>query len=183
MTSLRKLTPQGISCGDLRFGVWMKQQPSEAAELEETDMAKGKYKKKRLTAKAPSPTGTAPVMTRKEMLGEDEKTLTDLDYELQAAQRAAGMRENTYGVWGPIWRVMTWYDSRKVPHTFKRRTYLLLMLFTGWFGGHRWYQGRRVLALLETLFFWTGIPLILLVTDFMEVFPIKADEKGYITMK
>lgn len=59
----------------------------------------------------------------------------------------------------------------------------MLMLFTGWCGGHRWYQGRRVLALLEPLFCWTGIPLILLVTDFMEVFPVQADEEGHITMK
>ena len=40
----------------------------------------------------------------------------------------------------------TYQDSRRVPHRFKRKTYLLLMLFTGWCGGHRWYQGRRVLA-------------------------------------
>ncbi len=145
-------------------------------------MAKGKYKKKSAAREGGKAEGTAPVMSREDM-GGGEKTLTDLDYEMQAAQRAAGMRENTYGVWGPIWKLMTWYDSKKVPHTFKRKTYLWLMLFTGWFGGHRWYQGRRYLALFETLFFWTGIPLILLVTDFMEVFPIKADEKGYITMK
>jgi hypothetical protein len=144
------------------------------------DMAKGKYKRKNEAAGKAE--GTAPVMAKEDMV-DDRQTLADLDYELQAAQRAAGMRENTYGVWGPIWKLMTWYDSRRIPHTFKRRTYLWLMLFTGWFGGHRWYQGRRILALCETLFFWTGIPLILLVTDFMEVFPIKADEKGYITMK
>lgn len=112
-----------------------------------------------------------------------EKNLIELDYELQAAQRAAGMKENTYGVWGPIWRFMNWYDGKRRPHTFKKRTYLWLMLFTGFLGGHRWYQGRYLLALLETLLFWTGIPAVMLVTDFMEVFPIKADEDGFITMK
>ena len=147
-------------------------------------MAKGKYRKKRLSAEtSQKEEACAPIMSREDMGMEGEKTLTDLDYEMQAAQRAAGMRGNTYGVWGPIWRFMTWYDGRRVPHRFKRKTYLLLMLFTGWCGGHRWYQGRRVLALLETLFCWTGIPLILLVTDFMEVFPVQADEEGYITMK
>lgn len=147
-------------------------------------MAKGKYKKKRSNAgEVGKKEASAPVISREDMREKGEKTLTELDYEMQAAQQAAGMRENTYGVWGPIWRFMTWYDSKKVPHTFKRKTYLLLMLFTGWLGGHRWYQGRRILALCETLFFWTGIPLILLVTDFMEVYPIKADENGYITMK
>ena len=143
-------------------------------------MAKGKNRKKNATKIHTS--GAAPVMPKEGILG-DEKTLTDLDYELQAAQRAAGIKENTYGVWGPIWRFMVWYDSKKVPHTFRKKSYMLLMLFTGWFGGHRWYQGRRFLALCETLLFWTGIPLILLVTDFMEVFPIQPDENGYITMK
>ena len=57
------------------------------------------------------------------------------------------------------------------------------MLFTGWAGGHRWYQGRRWLALLETLFFWTGLPTILLATDFMEIMPIKPDEDGYVVMR
>lgn len=147
-------------------------------------MAKGKYKNRKSTMASIRKKGeSAPVMSREDVLDSREKTLTDLDYEMQAAQREAGMRENTYGVWGPIWRFMTWYDNKKVPHTFKKKTYLLLMLFTGWLGGHRWYQGRRILALCETLLFWTGIPLILLVTDFMEVFPVKADENGYITMK
>ncbi len=143
-------------------------------------MAKGKNRKKNTGGNQAG--ASAPVMSREDM-GNGQKSLTDLDYELQAAQRAAGMRENTYGVWGPIWRFMTWYDSKKVPHTFKKKVYMYLMLFTGWFGGHRWYQGRRILALCETLLFWTGIPLIMLVTDFMEVFPLKADENGYITMK
>lgn len=145
-------------------------------------MAKGKYKNRHTDGEENAKKrDTAPVMPREEMPG--EKSLTELDYELQAAQGAAGMRENTYGVWGPIWRFMTWYDGKKVPHTFKKKVYMWLMLFTGWFGGHRWYQGRRILALCETMLFWTGIPLILLVTDFMEIFPIKPDENGYITMK
>lgn len=111
------------------------------------------------------------------------KNMVDMDFELQAAQNAAGQKENTYGLWGPIWKFLVWYDSKRVPHRFKKKTYMWLMLFTGFFGGHRWYQGRKWLALFETLFFWTGVPCFLLVTDFMEVFPIKADEDGYITMK
>lgn len=109
--------------------------------------------------------------------------LVDSDFELQAAQHAAGIKENTYGVWGPIWKLICWYDSKRTEHRFKKKTYLWLMLFTGWAGGHRWYQGRCWLGLLETLFFWTGLPTILLATDFMEVMPIKADENGYIVMR
>ena len=125
---------------------------------------------------------TAPVLDMPEEESYARK-LARMDFEMQAAQRAAGQKENTYGVWGPIWRFMQWYDSKRVEHTFKKKTYMWLMLFTGFFGGHRWYQGRRWLALFETLFFWTGVPAIMLVTDFMEVFPIKADENGYITMR
>ncbi len=125
----------------------------------------------------------APVFERTEAGPGSGKTLVDADFELQAAQHAAGVKENTYGVWGPIWRFLSWYDSKRKDHRFKKKTYLWLMLFTGWMGGHRWYQGRRWLALFETLTFWTGIPMVLLVTDFMEVFPIKADEDGYIVMR
>ena len=124
----------------------------------------------------------APVFEDKEEMSYARK-LAKMDFELQAAQHEAGVKENTYGVWGPIWKFMQWYDSKRVDHTFKKKTYMWLMLFTGFFGGHRWYQGRRWLALFETLFFWTGVPAIMLVTDFMEVFPMKPDENGYITMR
>ena len=125
----------------------------------------------------------APVYTRDEQSPGSGNNLVDADFELQAAQHAAGVKENTYGVWGPIWKLICWYDSKRTEHRFKKKTYLWLMLFTGWAGGHRWYQGRRWLGLIETLLFWTGIPMILLVTDFMEVVPIKPDEEGYIVMR
>ena len=137
-----------------------------------------KNKKKQQKSQA-----TAPVYERDENGPGTGRNLVDADFELQAAQHAAGVKENTYGVWGPIWKFMQWYDSKRVEHRFRKKTYLWLMLFTGWAGGHRWYQGRRWLGLVETLFCWTGIPLLLLVTDFMEVIPIKADEEGYITMR
>lgn len=133
---------------------------------------------------------TAPVFDRQEYEAREKKSgigsardLVDLDFEMQAARNAVNMEERTFGVWGPVWKLMKWYDSFKKPHTFKKKTYLWLMLFTGWAGGHRWYQGRRVLGAIETALFWTGIPTVLMVTDFMEVFPIKADENGMITMK
>lgn len=161
-------------------------------------MAKGKYRNKRLaaeqaaqepqqTAAQPpedSPEDGAPTpITDNSTEAEKLKRLIELDFEKQAAQGAAGQEEKTYGIWGPIWRLMEWYNKRRVPHTFKKKTYLWLMLFTGWFGGHRWYQGRRWLGLIETCIFWTGVPVIMLVTDFMEVWPIQADEQGFITMR
>ena len=53
---------------------------------------------------------------------------------------------------------------------------------TGFAGGHRYYQGRWGLGLLYTLFCWTGVPLALCVTDFMEVMPIAADEDGMVVL-
>ena len=124
----------------------------------------------------------APVM--EDLKGEDTeaKKLMELDYEKQAAEAAAGMEEKTYGVWGPIWRFLRWKESLKGQHRFKKKTYLWLMLFTGFVGGHRYYQGRWKLGLLYTLFCWTGVPLAICVTDFMEVYPIKADEEGYVVL-
>lgn len=149
-------------------------------------MAKGKNSKKNQTsggkAKTPKKEAQAPVMGRPETGKGAEKTLIDLDFERQAAQNAAGKEESTYGVWRYVWKVNQFINRHRKPHTFKKKTYMWLMLFTGFFGGHRWYQGRYILAALMTAFFWTGIPTILLVTDFMEVYPIKPDENGYITM-
>lgn len=139
-------------------------------------MSKGKHSKNKQAS-------SAPVMTRPESGKGAEKTLIDLDFERQAAEHDAGVEETTYGIWRYVWKVNQFIDRHKKPHTFKKKTYLWLMLFTGFFGGHRWYQGRYILAALSTAFFWTGVPAILMVTDFMEVFPIKADENGYITMR
>ncbi len=125
---------------------------------------------------------TAPVMEDPHGDALEAKKLMELDYEKQAAERAAGKEEQTYGVWGPLWRFLKWKESLKGKHRFKKKVYLWLMLFLGWAGGHRYYQGRKGLGLLYTLFCWTGIPLVLCVTDFMEVVPIKADEEGYVVL-
>lgn len=151
-------------------------------------MSKGKHNKNKQTS-ADSGTKTskkeaqAPVMPRSESGKLAETSLIDLDFERQAAENAVGMEESTYGVWRYVWKVNQFINQYKKPHTFKKKTYLWLMLFTGVFGGHRWYQGRYILAALSTLFFWTGVPTILMVTDLMEVIPIKPDENGYITMR
>ena len=151
-------------------------------------MAKGKYNKNNQKSsdsrtKVSKKESQAPVMPRSESGKLAETSLIDRDFERQAAENSAGMEETTYGVWRYVWKINQFINRYKKPHTFKKKTYLWLMLFTGVFGGHRWYQGRYILAALSTIFFWTGVPTILMVTDFMEVFPIKPDENGYITMR
>ena len=125
---------------------------------------------------------TAPVM--EDLPGEKTQAqrLAELDYEAQAAQIGAGQAERTYGAWGPLWRLARRLEGFKGKHRFRKKTYLWLMLFTGWLGGHRYYQGRWKLALLYTAFCWTGIPLALCVTDFMEVMPLPADGDGCVVL-
>lgn len=108
--------------------------------------------------------------------------LVQADFEKQAALNEAGMEEEVYGAAGWLYRLITWYHKKTRGFRFKKKTYLWLLLFTGWAGGHRWYQGRRWLGLIETCLCWTGLPLVMCIQDFMEVFPIKPDEDGYIVM-
>ena len=108
--------------------------------------------------------------------------LADLDFEEQAARNAAGMEEQVYGIWGPIWKLMNWLDRFKKEHTVKKSTYLWLILFTGWFGGHRYYEKRYILGVLYTVFFWTGVPLAMAILDAIAVIPLKSDENGMVLL-
>lgn len=118
-----------------------------------------------------------------EDVNEDPRVkLLQADFERQARMDELGIEEPVYGFWGKIYNFMNWYHSKTRGFRFKKKTYMLLMLFTGWAGGHRWYQGRRYLGLFETCLFWTGLPLIMCVMDFMEVVPLKPDEDGYVIL-
>jgi len=119
-------------------------------------------------------------MEKKEENKDSVVKLMDLDYEHQAASEAAGQEAEVYGVWGPVWKLMNWFHRSKTSHTVQKKTYLLLLLFTGWIGGHRYYERRWILGILYTALFWTGIPLAMCIIDAMAVIPIKADENGRI---
>lgn len=125
---------------------------------------------------------TAPVMDP--MNGEklQAQQLAELDYAHQAASIAAGEEEKTYGIWGKIWHFLRYLDGLRGQHTCRKKTYIILLLLTGWMGGHRYYQGRWRLGILYTLLCWTGIPIALSVTDFMEVVPIQANADGMIKL-
>lgn len=108
--------------------------------------------------------------------------LLQADFEKQAALDEAGQEEEVYGFWGKIYKFYNWYHAKTHGFRFKKKTYLWLMLFTGWAGGHRWYQGRRFLGAIETALCWTGLPLFLCVSDFMEIVPMKPDDEGYVIL-
>lgn len=105
--------------------------------------------------------------------------LVGLDFEYQAAIESVG-QDKVYGFWGFLWKIWNRFVPEKKPHQVRKKTYLLLMLFTGWIGGHRYYERRWVLGLIYSALFWSGIPFSMTVIDAMIAIPIKADEQGMI---
>lgn len=103
--------------------------------------------------------------------------IANADFELQKAMEEAGMEAKTYGIWGPIWRLLKKRDEREL-HVLSKKKYILLLVFTGWMGGHRFYARHFFVAALYLLFFWTLIPVMMSVIDLMQVIPMKADENG-----
>ncbi len=61
----------------------------------------------------------------------------------------------------------------------KSRTRLILLtLFTGWVGGHRYYLRQYTLGFLYTVLCWTFIPLVLSIIDLIVI--ISSDKKRFI---
>ena len=63
-----------------------------------------------------------------------------------------------------------------------RKKYLLLAIFTGWMGGHRFYARQYRTAILYLLFFWTGCPIAMTLVDLMVAIPKEVDEEGRILL-
>lgn len=99
--------------------------------------------------------------------------------ELQRTKEEAGIVEK--GSWWKrlINRYYQWKDERP-RHFVRKRVYLILNLLLGWCGIHRFYERRWLLGLFYLCLFWTGLPAILCVTDFLIALPMKADEGGMI---
>lgn len=164
-------------------------------------MAKGKYRRRRQAAEGDGPQRPereTPETPERSEAPEEETTwsiessdykkegevglddLTRLDFERQAAYAAAGKEEPVYGVWGHLWKLLRPLMKERQKHTVKKSTYMLLLVFTGWIGGHRYYERRWILGMIYTAFCWTGVPLACCVIDAMIAIPIKKDEDGFI---
>lgn len=63
-----------------------------------------------------------------------------------------------------------------------RKKYLLLALFTGWMGGHRFYARQYPTAILYLLFFWSGFPFAMTIVDLMIAIPKEPDAEGKILL-
>ncbi len=107
--------------------------------------------------------------------------IAKVDFALQDAMEEAGMEAKTYGIWGFFWRITRSLRERE-KHAVRKKTYIWLVVLTGWLGGHRFYARRFYLGGLYLIFFWTLIPVMMSMLDLMEVIPMKADENGIIMM-
>ena len=132
----------------------------------------------------PAPSAEAPekAPTTGELLGDVEFTRDDFikaELALQDAKLEAGIDLEKEKSPGLIGKYHDWKKNR-VRHKVNKKKYLLLCLFLGWCGGHRYYEKRYALAAFYTLFFWSVVPFFLCVTDLLIALPMQADENGDI---
>lgn len=60
--------------------------------------------------------------------------------------------------------------------------YILLALFLGSFGIHKFYAGKNIQGILHLIFCWTGIPHILAIISAVITVFKPADEQGNVTL-
>lgn len=105
-----------------------------------------------------------------------------------ALQKELDETRKKYGVEvkeGRISRAISnFFDRResREPSIVVRKKYLLLALFTGWMGGHRFYAKQYPTAILYLLLFWSGFPIAMTLIDLMVAIPKEADAEGKILL-
>ena len=86
---------------------------------------------------------------------------------------------------GKISRAITnFFDRRenREKQVLNKKKYILLAVFTGWMGGHRFYARQWPTAILYLLLFWCGFPAAMTIIDLMIVIPMKPNENGNILL-
>ncbi len=103
-----------------------------------------------------------------------------LEEELKEVKKEAGLEEppKKHNI---VARYFDHNDNR-VKLSLSKKKYILLLIFTGWFGGHRFYAHMWISAVLYLVLFWTGLPLAFCVIDLLAVIPMKPDEDGKIIL-
>ena len=62
----------------------------------------------------------------------------------------------------------------------RKKTHLLIAIFLGWAGGHRFQTKQYFLGFLYLLLCWSGFSMAMTVVDILIIIPMKADEEGFI---
>lgn len=86
---------------------------------------------------------------------------------------------------GRISRAISGFFDRREnreKQVLSKKKYILLAVFTGWMGGHRFYAKQWVTAILYLLLFWSGFPVAMTIVDLMIVIPMKPNENGNILL-
>ena len=97
--------------------------------------------------------------------------------ELRALKEQHGIKEEEGRISAAISRFFDQSGKRReIP--VNRKKYLLLALFTGWMGGHRFYAKQYPVAILYLLFFWSGFPFAMTLIDLMIALPKETDADG-----
>ena len=97
--------------------------------------------------------------------------------ELRALKEQHGIKEEEGRISAAISRFFDQSGKRReIP--VNRKKYLLLALFTGWMGGHRFYAKQYAVAILYLLFFWSGFPFAMTLIDLMIALPKETDADG-----
>jgi len=111
----------------------------------------------------------------------DINELIAAQQELSDLKKQHGIEEKEGAVSKAISKGFDRRENRQ-KHLISKKTYIILLLLTGWIGGHRYYARRWILGPLYTLLFWTGVPIAMSLIDLLEVIPMEADENGRIEM-
>lgn len=118
----------------------------------------------------------------------DKKEEIDINEFLAAEQELKELKEE-YGIEdekeGKLSRKISGFFERqaeKEPVAVSKKTYIILAILTGWFGGHRFYCKHYKVGLVYLLLFWMGIGLYHTIIDLMVVIPMQPDENGKILL-
>lgn len=99
--------------------------------------------------------------------------------ELDAVREEYGVQPKEGKISRAVSNFFNKRDARE-QRTVSRKKYLLLGLFTGWMGGHRFYARQWPSAILYLVLFWTGFPLAMTIIDLLAAIPKEVDEDGNI---
>lgn len=114
-----------------------------------------------------------------EMVSPDDMVAAEM--ELEELRRQQGL-EPEYKE-GKLSRLISGYFERKDAKekvTVNKKKHLLLCVFLGWAGGHRFHARQYVLGIVYLLTCWTGFSVAMSIIDLMVIIPMQADENGNI---
>lgn len=72
------------------------------------------------------------------------------------------------------------WEENRPRHKVDKRIYVLLTVFLGWCGAHRFLEHRWKLGVFYLLVGWTGLGLAFALVDLLIALPIPKDENGMI---